>query len=546
MALVIALAGLAATVFVRRINAANHELENALDEMRNAKEEAERASRAKSEFVSRMSHELRTPLNAIIGFAELLEAEPLPPSQKNYVSLINSSGHHLMELINAVLDHAKIEAGGLTLERISFDFPAAVEAVRSIVADRAAAKGLHFIADIAPDLPRFVLGDPTRLRQILINLLVNAVKFTEHGSVELRVATDDDLAVFSVRDTGIGMDEAALGRLFKPFGQADESITRKFGGTGLGLMISKELTEAMGGTIEVESAPGVGTCFWVRVPLQATSNAGKESAASSPAAKVDTAALIGGRVLLVDDNRVNQQLGAAMLERIGLVFDIADNGAHALQRIAQTDYALVLMDMEMPEMDGLTATRQVRRNEAQDKGGTGGTSPHLPIIAMTANALAEDRERCFAAGMDGYISKPISLAALHGEIQRLFGGAGAAEAASVIIPSSGRQDAVFDRAAVIDMLGDEDLFKELASMYIADAPGYLTELDAALAAEDWPRVARSAHTLKGLFATFAASEAERDGRLLEQGATNGDAVQCAQFAPLVRTHTEALANALAE
>jgi len=216
IALVLILAGLAALLVVRRINVTNLAREAALDQARAARDEAERASRAKSEFVSRMSHELRTPLNAIIGFAQLLEAEPLPPSQLNYVNLINSSGQHLMELINAVLDHAKIEAGSMMLEKISYDFPAMVEAVRTIVAERAAEKGLEFITVVSEDLPRYLQGDPTRMRQILINLLVNAVKFTERGSVELRVAHDEQQVVFSIRDSGIGMSDEAWAGCSRP------------------------------------------------------------------------------------------------------------------------------------------------------------------------------------------------------------------------------------------------------------------------------------------------------------------------------------------
>ena len=427
MALAIILAGLVGMFFLRRINVANQKLEAALDEMRRSKEEAERASRAKSDFVSRMSHELRTPLNAIIGFAELLGAEPLPPSQRNYVDLINGSGKHLMDLINAVLDHAKIEAGGLVLEKIPYDLLDTLESVRSIILERAGAKGLEFFAELAPDLPRHVIGDPTRLRQVLINLLGNAVKFTERGSVRLAVAIEPDWLALDVRDTGVGMDEAGLARLFQPFAQADETITRKYGGTGLGLLISKELVEAMGGAIEVESTPGVGTCFHIRLPLRVASVAAPGQAAAVPGPLSSLAALVKGRILLVDDNRVNQQLGSAMLRRLGLEFDVAGNGLEALRSIEGGDYALVLMDMEMPEMDGLTATREIRRREATL------TGQRLPIIAMTANALAEDRELCFTAGMDGYISKPISLAAMEAEIGRVFNarraGVGALEAA---------------------------------------------------------------------------------------------------------------------
>lgn len=537
MALVLVLAGLVSLFFLLRMNQANQQLAKALDEMRQAKNEAERASRAKSDFVSRMSHELRTPLNAIIGFAELLGGEALPGSQKNYVDSINNSGKHLMELINAVLDHAKIEAGGMTIEHIDFDLPATVEAVRSIVLERAAARGLDFVADIADDLPNRVFGDPTRLRQILINLLINAVKFTEKGSVELRVAVDDDQLVFSIRDSGIGMDEQGLTRLFQPFAQADETITRKYGGTGLGLLITKELVSAMGGSIEVDSAVGVGTCFWIRLPLIIAEASGAQGSATASKTTEAVGDLLRGRVLLVDDNRVNLQLGIAMLKRLQLDCDVADNGRHALRQIAAHAYSLVLMDMEMPEMDGLTATRAIRQGEQE-----AGASRHLPVIAMTANALHEDRERCFAAGMDGFISKPISLAALESEIRRLF--ASASPESAEVLAEEKPPARCFDRRRVLEMLDDEDLFRQLAQMFIDDAAASRTGLAAAVAAEDWADVERLAHTLKGLFATFAADAAEQAAMELERAAKAGEYGSCGEFARQVCQHIDCLAEAL--
>jgi len=536
MGLVILLAGLGAISFVQRIDAANRQLQDVIEQMRAAKEEAERASRAKSEFVSRMSHELRTPLNAIVGFADLLSAEPLSPSHQNFVKLINDSGNHLMELINAVLDHAKIEAGGMTLEKIPFDFHAAIESVKAIVNERATGKGLEFTAQISPQLPRYVVGDPTRLRQVLINLLVNAVKFTEHGSVELRIAPDDGRIHFSVRDSGIGMDAQALARLFKPFSQADDSVTPKYGGTGLGLTISKELIEAMGGSIDVESAPGVGTVFWFWLPLQAADMLDPGSMERGTASGKLTG-LVPGKVLVVDDNRVNLQLASAMLDRLGLAHELVDNGAAALARIAAADFALVLMDMEMPGMDGITATQQLRAREAALG------LAHLPVVAMTANALQEDRERCFAAGMDGYLAKPVSLAALQTELRRQFGNARPA-AVPPVTPAPEQAGPIYDRAAALAMMGDEELLDEVAGMFVTDVPGYLAEIDTALAAGDAEKLARAAHTVKGLFATFAAPAGQSVALQLEQDARAGNLACCGELAAAVRTHAEALATAL--
>ncbi|MCQ1550160.1 MAG: ATP-binding protein [Candidatus Accumulibacter phosphatis] len=417
--LVVLLATVAGWFFVRQTREANDKLRKTWNAMRVARDEAERASRAKSDFVSRMSHELRTPLNAILGFAQLLERDPLPASHQNYVRLINRSGQHLLELINQVLDLAKIEAGRLTLESIVFDFRDTIAEVGGIVAQRAAEKGLSFLPKVAGDLPSHVIGDPTRLRQVLINLTANAVKFTEAGSVELMIAMQDQRLLFSIRDTGIGMDEAAVNRLFLPFSQGDESITRRYGGTGLGLIIARELIQAMGGEIAVDSKPGIGSCFRFSLPLR-PANAPKEAPQGSAEKAAGTsdkpralAELVGGPVLLVDDNVVNQLVGGAMLEQLGLTYETAADGLEALDRLAEKPYGMVLMDMEMPEMDGLTATHRIRAREA-------GSGQRTAVIAMTANVLQGDRERCLQAGMDGYVAKPINVAVLDEELRRVL------------------------------------------------------------------------------------------------------------------------------
>jgi signal transduction histidine kinase/ActR/RegA family two-component response regulator len=400
------------------------EMERRERDMLLAKEKAEAASRAKSEFVSRMSHELRTPLNAIIGFAQLLKDEPLTHSQNNYVQLIASSGDHLLDLINTVLDHAKIEAGKLTLESIPFNLAELIAAVATMINQQASAKGLMFETVVANNLPARIVGDPTRLRQILLNLLANAVKFTEQGGVTLSMAADDGVLHFSVRDTGVGMDEAALSRLFQPFSQADESTSRKFGGTGLGLLIARDLLQAAGGDIEVDSAPNAGTCFWGHLPLrlpaaedahaQPTISASITAPLPTAENSATAAPLTGKRVLVVDDNVINCKLASALLHRMGIAVETAEDGRAGLARIDDGGFDLVLMDVEMPEMDGLSATRALRALEIAR-----GTA-RLPVIALTANAMVEDRARCEAAGMDGYVAKPIVVAQLKAELERLL------------------------------------------------------------------------------------------------------------------------------
>jgi CheY-like chemotaxis protein/nitrogen-specific signal transduction histidine kinase len=413
---------LASVVFTNQIRDSNHRLRMAWEEMHEAKEEAERASRAKSAFVSRMSHELRTPMNAILGFSQLLEEEELKPEQKDFVLEINRAGVHLLELINQVLDLAKIEAGSMTLENIPFDPTQMVEQVATLIGEQARARELELRLEVSPDLPGQILGDPTRLRQVLINLAGNALKFTHQGGIDLRVALveEGNRIEYSVRDSGIGMDAETLARLFRPFSQADESVTRKFGGTGLGLSIARDLVRAMGGEIHVESESGQGSRFWFSLPAvrAAEEFADNHSAglASAPitepvplsenAGGTSEPSELAGHVLLVEDNNINQIIASRMLERLGLTHEIANNGREALEKIQAHTYDLILMDVQMPEMDGMDATRALRAWEIEN------ARPRLPVIAMTANALSGDRSDCLASGMDDHLAKPVRVETL--------------------------------------------------------------------------------------------------------------------------------------
>ncbi len=388
-----------------------------------ALERAELASRAKSEFLAVMSHELRTPLNGVLGYAELLACSPLNDEQREYARTITRSGDHLLGIVNDVLDFSSIEKGSMNLESADVAIPSLLESACLPIRKAAAKKGLEFDCRVAGSVPEKITGDSRRICQILINLLGNAVKFTNQGTVGLHVepsvAGGRSFLDFSVRDSGPGIQPGLLGSLFKPFTQADSTLSRQFQGAGLGLAISQRLAEAMGGTISVESTPDKGSTFTLRLPMDPHGPAGLAAVPFHSSGLEKTSALTdqhppartagthgaGGLVLVVEDDPDNSKLAGKMLNALGYRAEFASNGQEAVQAYGLGQFHAILMDMQMPVMNGLDATKKIREIE-EDSG------RHVPIIALTANVMPGDRDRCLAAGMDDFLSKPFNKAGL--------------------------------------------------------------------------------------------------------------------------------------
>ena len=499
---------------VSELRQRHRELRRAAEAAESARDDAEAANQAKSTFLATMSHEIRTPMNGVVGTAELLEREPLNERQKRLVGTVRMSAASLLRIIDDVLDFSKIEAGHMELEETAFSLRALIEGTVETLSVQVEKKGLAISAVVDPEMPDAMVSDPTRLRQILFNLIGNASKFTDAGTITVRALVVDGTGAnvtlaIAVTDTGIGMTDAQQSRLFQPFSQADSSTTRRYGGTGLGLSIVRRLAQLMGGDVSVKSAPGKGSTFTVTLKVKRATQ--MQHISPLQAAEPTAIPAAGARVLAVDDYEVNLEVLRGQFDILGVELDTAANGIEALTLWRERPYALVLTDIHMPDMDGFELTRQIRAEESAR-----GDARRTPVVALTANALKGEAERCLTTGMDGYLTKPLTLDRLREAVTTWT--TGTASVTQRLLEKRALSDAI-DRSVVASMFGDnQTAIERVLARFRKAGATLIAEIEAAKG--DPKRLTDLAHKLKG---AARAAGAVRLGDLAAALEQSGDA-----------------------